>query len=309
MFSALPFELPSPLPYNVRMSDDTQPQIDASTRLCAVYGHPINHSASPAMQNAGIAALKLNWRYLAFDVHPDNLREAISGAAMMGFVGINLTVPHKLLAVEMVDVVDDQAKPWGAVNTIVFEKDANQIRSRGFNTDADAIVKSLKEDFVLESLRGISVLLLGAGGAARTAALRLAKEGIASLCIINRTVSRSAELAEVIRKDCPNVTVTNSYPANTMDLALNATSLGLKPDDSAPIDMEWLRKHPPQYVYDMIYRPKETELLRTAKRLGCRTANGASMLLHQGARSLELWTGRPAPLAEMRRALEKNIYG
>jgi shikimate dehydrogenase len=261
------------------------------------------------MQNAGIAALKLNWRYLAFDVHPDNLRQAISGAAAMGFVGINLTVPHKLLALEIVDVVDPQAKPWGAVNTIVFEKHANQIRSRGFNTDADAIVQSLKEDFSLESLRGISVLLLGAGGAAQTAALRLAKEGIAALCIVNRTASRSADLAEAIREDCPNVAVTNAYPGRTVDLVLNATSLGLKSDDAAPIDDEWMRKHPPKYVYDMIYRPKETELLRAAKRLGCRTANGASMLLHQGARSLELWTGRPAPLAEMRRALEKNIYG
>ncbi len=117
------------------------------------------------MQNAGIATLQLNWRYLAFDVHPDHLRPAIEGARRMGFVGLNLTVPHKLLALEMVDVVDDQAKPWGAVNTIVFEtRDGNgqwvpvggvrpgqigEVRSRGFNTDADAIVQSLQDEFLV----------------------------------------------------------------------------------------------------------------------------------------------------------------
>src|SRR5437868_487697 len=92
--------------------------ITAATRLCAVYGHPIKHSASPAMQNAGIAGLGLNWRYVAFDVHPDHLREAITGAKAMRFIGLNLTIPHKLLAVQMVDVIDEAAKQWGAINTI-----------------------------------------------------------------------------------------------------------------------------------------------------------------------------------------------
>src|SRR5947207_14623779 len=95
--------------------------VDASTRYCAVYGHPIKHSASPAMQNAGIAALKLNWRYLAFEVRPDDLERGIAGASAMHFIGLNLTVPHKLLAFEMVDVLDKSAKDWGAVNTIRFE--------------------------------------------------------------------------------------------------------------------------------------------------------------------------------------------
>src|SRR5882757_9612313 len=98
----------------------TQP-INASTRYCAVYGHPIKHSASPAMQNAGIEALGLNWRYLAFEVHPNHLAAAITGAKAMKYIGLNLTVPHKLLALGMVDVIDERAKMWGAVNTIVFE--------------------------------------------------------------------------------------------------------------------------------------------------------------------------------------------
>ncbi len=312
-----------PCPYNGRVSDESQRPIDAATRFCAVFGHPIHHSASPAMQNAGITALQLNWRYLAFDVHPNNLRAAIEGARLMGFIGLNLTVPHKLLAVEMADVIDGQAKSWGAVNTIVFEtrnesgkwvpvgsvEQIGEVRSHGFNTDADAIVQSLKEEFSLQTLRGATVLLLGAGGAARTAALRLAREGLGTLFLVNRTMARAAELAEAIRRDCPDVAVAAGYPDHPVDLLLNATSLGLKTGDPAPVELVWLRKHPPRFVYDMIYRPAETALLREAKSAGCRTANGMGMLLHQGARSLELWTRRPAPLSEMRRALEKNVYG
>jgi shikimate dehydrogenase len=319
----LQIELRTPLPYNGHVSDEKQRPIDASTRFCAVFGHPIRHSASPAMQNAGIAALDLNWRYLAFDVHPDNLRAAIEGARLMGFIGLNLTVPHKLLALQMVDVVDEQARTWGAVNTIVFEtqdssgnwipvgqaKEAGPVRSHGFNTDADAIVQSLKEEFSLQTLREASVLLLGAGGAARAAALRLACEGVGKLILVNRTASRASELAVAIRKDCPKVSIAEGYTDHSVDLLLNATSLGLKTDDTLPVDLNWLHKHPPRFVYDMIYRPAETALLREAKKAGCRTANGVGMLLHQGARALELWTGRPAPLAEMRRALEKNVYG
>ena len=275
------------------------------------------------MQNAGIAALDLNWRYLAFDVHPNNLRTAIEGARLMGFIGLNLTVPHKLLALGMVDVIDDQAKAWGAVNTIVFEtqngsgawipvgraNEAGPVRSHGFNTDADAIVQSLKEEFSLETLRGKTVLLLGAGGAARAAALRLAWENVGKLILINRTASRASELAEAIRKDFPKVSVAETYPDHSVDLLLNATSLGLKPDDALPVNLKWLCEHPPHFAYDMIYRPAETAFLREAKKAGCRSANGVGMLMHQGARALELWTGKPAPLAEMRRALEKNVYG
>jgi shikimate dehydrogenase len=277
------------------------------------------------MQNAGISALGLNWRYLAFDVHPDHLRAAIEGARLMGFIGLNLTVPHKMLAVEMVSVIDGPAKSWGAVNTIVFEtrdsqgswvpidsvppEHAGEVRSHGFNTDAGAIVQSLREEFPVLNLRGASVALLGAGGAARTGALCLAREGVAKLFLINRTAGRAAELAQAIRKDRPDVNVTEGYPSQSVDLLLNATSLGLKPGDPSPADTAWLRKHPPRFVYDMIYRPAETELLRQAKSAGCRAANGVGMLLHQGARALELWTGRPAPLQEMRRALEKNVYG
>src|SRR5580692_6911173 len=117
----LQFELPPALPYNEQVSNDANDSVNASTRYCAVFGHPIRHSASPAMQNAGLAVLGLNWRYLAFDVHPGKLKTALDGARVMGFIGLNLTVPHKQLAVDLVDLLDDEAKELGAVNTIVFE--------------------------------------------------------------------------------------------------------------------------------------------------------------------------------------------
>jgi shikimate dehydrogenase len=320
----LRFELRQRLAYKQPVPDECREPINAATRFCAVFGHPIRHSASPAMHNAALAALGLNWRYLAFDVHPDHLRGAIRGARLMGFIGLNLTVPHKLLALEMVDEVDEDAKSWGAVNTIVFEcRDAagqwvpvgrsepapgGEVRSRGFNTDADALVQSLREAFEIETLRGVSVLLLGAGGAARTAALRLAQEGVGALFLVNRTPARAAELAKAIGQHYPGVAVTEGYPGQAVDLVINATSLGLKPGDPLPIDLPWLQSHRPKFVYDMIYRPMETGLLRAAKEAGCRPANGAGMLLHQGARALELWAGRPAPVQVMREALEENIY-
>ncbi len=277
------------------------------------------------MQNAGLRALGLNWRYLAFDVHPDHLRPAIEGARRMGFIGLNLTVPHKLAALGVVDFLDDEARTFGAVNTIVFEgRDDSgkwkpvggldsahdqEVRSRGLNTDADAIAQALKEEFNLESLRGARVLLLGAGGAARTAALRLAREGLAALYLVNRTRARAEELATEINKICPDMRTVAGYPAETVDLVINATSLGLKADDPLPIDGTWLETKRSKFVYDMIYRPMETGLLRAARNVGCRAANGASMLLHQGTRALELWTGQPAPVKVMRAALEKNLYG
>ena len=261
------------------------------------------------MQNAGIAALGLNWRYLAFDVDPKNLHEAILGAKRMGFVGVNLTVPHKLLAMEMVDVLDETAKTWGAVNTIRFENDdGGATRSQGFNTDANAITQTLREDLGVE-LRGAKVLLLGAGGAGRVAALKLAADGVSELYLVNRTESKATAVAEEIRQRHPAVKVGVGYPGAAVDLLLNATSLGLKSDDASPLDERRFSPRQAKAVYDMIYRPAETPLLRAAKAAGCRAANGIGMLLYQGAKALEIWSGKPAPVAVMRRALEKNVYG
>jgi shikimate dehydrogenase len=301
--------------------------LSATTRYCAVLGHPIKHSASPAMQNAGLAELKLDWRYLAFEAHPDNLRAAIAGAQAMNFIGLNLTVPHKLLAVDLVDSLDETAKTWGAVNTIRFEgRDGQgewlplrrftkglpqQTRSRGFNTDADAITRSLREDLGLK-IKGASVVLLGAGGAGRVAALKLAAEQVRELYLVNRTASKAEAIAAEICKRFPKVKTHVGYPKSATlapDLLLNATSLGLKPGDPSPLDEAQFSPGRARLVYDMIYRPAETSLLKAAKKAGCRTANGLGMLLFQGARALELWTGKAAPVRVMRAALLKNIYG
>jgi shikimate dehydrogenase len=297
--------------------------IDASTRYCAVYGCPVRHSASPAMQNAGIGALGLNWRYLAFEVNPADLRQAIAGAAKMGFMGLNLTVPHKLLALEMVDEVDPPAREWGAVNTIVFEGRSedgswnplrefsslpHEIRSHGFNTDAEAIVRAIREDLMVE-IAGASVLVLGAGGAGRTAALKLAAEGAGQLHLVNRTASKAEAVANEIRERFPSVKVRIGYPGTAVDLALNATSLGLKADDPLPLSVSDYPLGKARAVYDMIYRPAKTGFLRAAHEAGCQTANGLGMLLYQGTRALELWTGQRAPVSAMRQALEKNVYG
>jgi shikimate dehydrogenase len=261
------------------------------------------------MHNAAFAKLGLNWRYLAFEVDPKNLRVAIEGAKAMNFAGVNLTVPHKLLAVKMVDKLDKSAKKWGAVNTIKFETGkGGKILARGFNTDADAITQSLREDLKLELL-GAKVLLLGAGGAGRTAALKLASEKVAELFLVNRTRSKAVEIAAEIRKQFPSVKIAVGFPKAGVDLILNATSLGLKANDASPLDGKQFSLKQTRAVYDMIYRPAETKLLAAAKKSGCKTANGLGMLLHQGAKAFEIWTGKPAPLDVMRRALEKNIYG
>ncbi len=260
------------------------------------------------MQNAGMAALGFNWRYLAFDVDPANLRAAIAGAKQMGFVGVNLTVPHKLLAVEMVDALDDSGRTWGAVNTIRFETEGEKTIARGFNTDADAITRSVREDLGVE-LRGAKVLLLGAGGAGRTAALKLAAEGVSELHLVNRTESKAAAVADEIRQRNPHVKVNVGYPKSAMDLVLNATSLGLKAEDALPLDEGKFSLRQAKAVYDMVYRPAETPLLKAAKAAGCRAANGIGMLLCQGAKALEIWTGQPAPVEIMRRALVENVYG
>jgi len=279
------------------------------------------------MQNAGIAALGLNWRYLAFDVRPEELRETIAGAKAMRFIGLNLTVPHKVLAVEMVDAIDARAKRFGAVNTIrcegktktgewqplaqLKEPEIGEVRSHGFNTDAEGFVLSLGEEFPELVLAGARVVLIGTGGAGRTVALRLAEAGVGSLFLIDVDSTRAERVTREIQAAFAGTRVTLGYPAAAQraDLLVNATPLGLKPDDLLPLDETRFPIRSARFVYDLVYRPAETTLLKQAKAAGCRAANGLGMLLHQGAAALALWTGRPVPADVMRRALEQNVYG
>ncbi|MCX6896987.1 MAG: shikimate dehydrogenase, partial [Verrucomicrobia bacterium] len=239
---------------------------------------------------------------------PENLRAAIADAKVRNFIGLNLTVPHKLLAVEMMDELAPSAKTWGAVNTVQFLTRGGKTIAIGHNTDADGLARSLREDLQLD-LAGARVLLLGAGGAGRTAALKLAAENVTELFLVNRTASKAEELAREIRQRFPGVKVAVGYPQTAVDLLLNATSLGLNPADASPLDEKLFPLKNARAVYDMIYRPAETPLLRAARAAGCGTANGLGMLLHQGAAALKIWSGQPAPVAIMRRALEETIYG
>jgi shikimate dehydrogenase len=304
----------------------TQPwtqNINAHTRLCAVFGHPVRHSASPDFQNEGFRVANLNWRYTACEVDPNTLKAAIEGARALGFVGINLTVPHKMLALPMVDFLDASAKKWGAVNTISFqvknktgewessgtcENPGSEVRACGYNTDADAILRSIQEDLGLDIARK-SILVLGAGGAGRVAVLKLAEAGVRELYLVNRTESKIIELQVELKKEFPGVKVQKGYPENRVDLILNATSLGLKAADALPFDHTKFDLKQAQHAYDMIYNPGETPFLKLTREAGLKTANGLGMLLYQGAKAFEIWTGKKAPLLEMRNALTAKIYG
>jgi len=275
------------------------------------------------MHNAAFARLGLNWRYLAFEVHPDNLRAAIAGAKVMQFAGLNLTVPHKVLAMDIVDALDESARTWGAVNTVRFEGRAakgdwrplrefekespKEIRSHGFNTDADGISRALHDDLGL-SLPGAKVQLIGTGGAGQVAALRLASENVAELFLSDFVKAKAEAVAQEIHKRHPKVKVTVGFPKGQVDLLLNATPLGLKPGDASPLDGTPFALSQARSVYDMVYNPPETPLLKAAKAAGCKTANGLGMLLHQGAKAFEIWTGESAPIDVMRKALEAEVY-
>ena len=282
--------------------------IDGSTTIVGVFGAPIKHTASPAMHNAAFAALDMNWVYLALHVDPQNLRSALRGASDMGMVGINLTVPHKILALDCVDELDAEARKLGAVNTVTMEKG----RLRGFNTDGYGFLKAIKEDFNL-SIKGKRVLVLGAGGAGRGIAVKCALDGAARVIVANRTLARIEPIANEIRgtksEFLPLKLAADEIRKviHEVDLVVNATSVGLQGGELLGLGAELFS--PRLHLYDTIYRPAETELLRVAESAGAKVANGLSMLLHQGARSFEIWTKRKAPLAVMRRALRVAIYG
>jgi len=276
------------------------------------------------MQNAAFAALNMNVCYIACDIAPPRLRAAIEGAREMGFLGLNLTVPHKVAAVGLMAALDDSAGRCGAVNTVCFEglaTDAQwrplrefaesspmEIRAKGYNTDGEGLIASLSEDLgmYVESAR---VMVLGAGGAGRTAALQLAQAGVEALFLVNRTPEKAEQVAGEIKDRFPQVQVMTGYPHREVDLIINATSLGLQPGDPLPIDLDRFPLTDTKAVYDVIYRPDETPLLACAREAGARAVNGLGMLLRQGARAFEIWTGRPAPLDVMNAALRKEVYG
>ncbi len=268
----------------------------------AVLGHPIKHSVSPPMHNAALAALArtdarfADWKYFRFEIHPDDLPRALELLHVKKFRGVNLTVPHKIIAFDRVAEVDAAARAVGAINTLLWTPRG----WHGFNTDGYGLAAAVREMFGRE-LKGAHVLLLGAGGAARGAAIECLQRDCASLNISNRTPSAMDELCELLKHLGPASKHVPIYGTALLEsprylpagsLVINATSLGLRPDDPAPIDLVILPR--PAAVFDMIYNPPQTALLRAAEKLGVPHANGLAMLVHQGAKSLEIWSDAPA---------------
>lgn len=265
----------------------------------AVLGHPIAHSLSPVMHNAALAQLAAtdarfrDWRYVRFDIPPADLPPALALLDAKNFRGLNLTVPHKVMALDLVASIDEAARPIGAVNTLLHTPSG----WRGHNTDGYGLAAAIREDLGL-ALSGTHVLLLGAGGAARGAAVECLQQRCASLAIANRTAAHRDALLASLAPLATGISLRGFDPsAPPADLppdalVINATSAGLHANDPLPIDLRALPR--PGAVFDMIYNPPQTALLRAATALGLPTANGLSMLVHQGAKALEIWTSVPA---------------
>jgi shikimate dehydrogenase len=262
----------------------------------AVLGHPIKHSLSPLMHNAALAELArhdvrfTDWQYFRFDVPPNDLPRALRELHARGFHGINLTVPHKILAVQEVARIDPAAQPVGAVNTLRRTNEG----WAGFNTDGYGMAGAVHEGLGLE-LAGRAVVLLGAGGAARGAAVECLQRRCASLWIANRTAANLAKLLAQLQPIAGGVPVHGFAPDDIPAgipagaLIINATSAGLHTADPVPINLAHLPA--PAGVFDMIYNPPLTPLLAAARSLGLPHANGLAMLVHQGAKALEIWSG------------------
>lgn len=277
------------------------------TQLVGIFGYPLGHSISPDFQQAAFDHYCIDARYEAWPTHPDLLEPEVNKLRSDAYLGGNVTVPHKLQVMELLDEIDPLAKTIGAVNTIVRDGE----RLLGFNTDAYGFVKSLKEVGKFDP-NGKKVLLLGAGGAARAAAFGLASEGISSLTIANRTLSRAESLTEDVRKylseagqktDVYAISMTDDALGNASagaDLIVNSTSIGMTGTDS--LGASPLGAHPiteTACVYDMVYNPPTTPLLSDAQKAGATAVNGLPMLIYQGAAAFEKWTGRPAPIEVM----------
>jgi shikimate dehydrogenase len=250
--------------------------------LAGVLGFPVAHSRSPAMMNAAFAELGLDWRYVRLPVPPERFAETARALPGSGFRGANVTIPHKLAAHALADELTPAAAAIGAANTLSFEGG----RVLADNTDAGGLLDALGED-----PRGRRALVLGAGGAGRAAAWALREAG-AHVAVWNRTPERARELAEELE------VAHAERPGRPADLLVNATSLGLHGEDAAAE----LSLEPAALVVDLVYGEEPTSLCRWAEAAGARVVDGLEVLVRQGARSLERWTGRTAPLDAMRRA-------
>ena len=294
--------------------------IGGKTKILGVIGDPIEHTFSPAMHNAGLDALKLNYIYLPFHVKPDRLKECIEGAKAMGIQGLNVTIPHKTNVMKHLDEIDSVASMIGAVNTIQFNyhennESSNQnnesiITTKGFNTDGYGCVHAIEEK---TSIKGKKVTITGAGGAARAVAFQIANSGIDELSILNRNASKAESLANDLNinleKAGIDITI-NSYDIENLkkeldgsDIFIDTTPIGMYPNvnDKAIASADML--HEDLVVNDIVYTPMETSLIKEAIKANAEVVYGYKMLLYQGIRSFEIWLGREAPVDVMEKAL------
>ncbi|MGJ8643972.1 MAG: shikimate dehydrogenase [Luteolibacter sp.] len=273
----------------------------------AVIGNPISHSSSPQLHQPALDALGKDASYIRLLVEPGKVAPAFARMIELGFIGCNVTVPHKIEAMESCDQVSDQALQIGAVNTVVFGE--NEIS--GYNTDGPGFMQAVSDDFGV-TLASTHTLILGAGGGAGQAiATQCALSKPARLTLVNRSIGKITGLAERLRDISPETEITTltftdpglTKACHSADLLVQTTSLGLKEDDPEVIPSACLL--PRHCVYDTIYQPPETTLLKAAKRSGCKTGNGLSMLIHQGAIAFQHWFPDTDPLPLMKFALKK----
>lgn len=280
--------------------------LTATTRLVTLIGHPVAHSRSPQIHNAAFAACGLDWAYVATDVDPVDIESAVLGLRALGFEGANVTVPHKESVLPLLDEVDPAARALGAVNTIVRTGD----RLVGYNTDAAGFWAPLASR--AEQLAGEAAIVLGAGGAARAVIYALAaRSALDRVTVAARRVEQAERLVADLRSHAGHMQLVplplaEAAPAvRASRLLVNATPLGMHPDEETTPWPESHDFHTEQIAYDLVYAPRRTRFLREAAAAGAETIGGLEMLIQQAAAAFELWTGRPMPLDAARTAIDE----
>ena len=274
--------------------------------LTACFGDPVDENPTGVIEEAGYEALGLNFRYMTIRVEKEQLPEAVNGARAMGFRGFNLTIPHKVAVIPLLDELTEAARLIGAVNTVV-SKDGKLI---GENTDGKGFLTSLRENGIDPA--GKTVTLLGAGGAARAVSIALALAGARHINIINRSGERGTELAASVSE---KTKATAAYipwirqiriPAET-DILVQCTNIGLFPDVTGKPDVDYDSLRPGMVAADVVFNRPETPFLQEAARRGLKTITGLGMLVNQAALNFSLWTGADAPVRVMTEALAKEF--
>jgi len=282
------------------------PYIGARTNILCVIGHPIEHSMSPVMHNAALNDLSLDYVYLAFDIHPKDLKKAVLGYKKSNVTGINVTIPHKEAIIRYLDELDPLSKQIGAVNTIKNEGGV----LLGRNTDALGAKKALLDaGFIIE---GKKALILGAGGAARAISFALS-EKIDEIFICNRTEERSIKLAKDLQ-DKTKIKATGKNMSektlrtlvDSVDILINTTPIGMYPKiDTSPISKDLLNEN--LFIFDIIYNPLQTRLLKDARETGSKTLNGLDMFINQGALAFKWWTGKKPDVKLMKKKIIEQL--